>query len=87
MPRQFGPNSTTNYEIGLKTETTDRLLTFEASVFVIDWKDIQLLAQIGDFGVNTNGGSARSKGVEMTLGLNPTKELSLFANGSTSTPI
>ena len=82
VPRQFGPDSTTNYEIGLKTETTDRLLTFEASVFVIDWKDIQLLAQIGDFGVNTNGGSARSKGVEMTLGLNPTKELSLFANGS-----
>lgn len=82
VPRQFGPDTTTNYEIGVKTETSDRLLTFEASAFLIDWKDIQLLAQVEGFGVNTNGGSARSKGIEMTLGVNPTREISLFANGS-----
>lgn len=82
VPRQFGPDTTTNYELGLKTETNDRLLTFEASAFLIDWKDIQLLAQVEGFGVNTNGGSARSKGVEVTLGVNPNRNLSLFANGS-----
>ncbi len=82
VPRQFGPDTTTNYELGVKTETNDRLLTFEASAFLIDWKDIQLLAQVEGFGVNTNGGSARSKGVEVTVGVNPNRNLSLFANGS-----
>ena len=82
VPRQFGPDTTTNYEVGIKTQTNDRLLTLDASAFLIDWKDIQLLAQVEGFGVNTNGGSARSKGVEVTAGLNPSRYLSLYANGS-----
>ena len=82
VPRQFGPDTTTNYEIGLKTETPDRLLSLEASAFLIDWKDVQLLAQVEGFGVNTNGGSARSKGVEFTATVNPNRNLSLYANGS-----
>lgn len=82
VPRQFAPDSTTNYEVGLKTETDDHLLSLELTGFVIDWKDIQLLAQVEGFGVNTNGGSARSKGIEFTAGLNPSRFLSLYANGS-----
>jgi len=82
VPRQFGPDTTTNYEVGVKTQTDDHLLTAEASAFLVDWKDIQLLAQIAGFGVNTNGGSARSKGIELTLGLNPSRELSIYANGA-----
>jgi outer membrane receptor protein involved in Fe transport len=54
----------------------------DASAFRIDWKNIQLLTQIGQFGVNINGASARSSGVELTAGLHPTRELTLFANGS-----
>ena len=61
---------------------TIALLTLEASAFLIDWKDIQLLAQVEGFGVNTNGGSARSKGVEVTASVNPTRALSLYAAGS-----
>jgi len=82
VPRQFGPDTTTNYEIGLKTQTDDHLLSLEVTGFLIDWKDIQLLAQIDGFGVNANGGAARSKGIELTAGLNPTRNLSFFANGS-----
>jgi outer membrane receptor protein involved in Fe transport len=82
VPRQFAPDTTTNYEVGVKTETDDRLLALEASAFLIDWKDIQLLAQVEGFGVNTNGGAARSKGVEFTAGLNPSRFLSLYASGS-----
>jgi iron complex outermembrane receptor protein len=82
VPREFGPDTTTNYEIGVKTETPDGLLTLEASAFLIDWKDVQLLAQIEGFGVNTNGGSARSKGVEFTASVNPNRNLSLYASGS-----
>ena len=82
VPRQFGPDTTTNYEIGVKTQTADHLLSLEVTGFLIDWKAIQLLAQVGDFGVNTNGGSARSKGIEFTAGFNPSSGLSLFANGA-----
>jgi iron complex outermembrane receptor protein len=82
VPRQFGPDTTTNYEVGVKTETDDHLLSLEVSAFLIDWKDIQLLAQVDGLGVNTNGGSARSKGVELTGGVNPSRYLSFYASGS-----
>lgn len=82
VPRTFGPDTTTNYEVGVKTETDDHLLSLEAAAFIIDWKDIQLLAQIDNLGVNVNGGAARSKGVEFTAGLNPNRSLSLYATGS-----
>jgi len=38
--------------------------------------------QIGQFGVNINGATARSSGVELTAGVHPARGLSLFANGS-----
>ena len=82
VPRQFGPDTTINYEIGVKTQSSDHLVSAEFTAFLIDWKKIQLLAQVQGFGVNVNGGSARSKGVEFTAGLNPTHGLSLYANGS-----
>ena len=82
VPRHFDPDTTTNYEIGLKTHTADNLFSLDIAAFRIDWDDIQLLVQIGEFGVNINGGSARSTGVELTAGFNPTRNLSFFANGS-----
>ena len=82
VPRHFAPDTTTNYEVGVKTETDDHLLSLELSAFLIDWKDIQLLVQIEGLGVNTNGGQARSKGLEFTAGLNPSRFLSLYATGS-----
>ena len=80
--RHFNPDTTINYELGLKTETSDHLLSLELTGFLIDWKNIQLLAQIAGFGINANGSKARSQGIEFTAGLNPTRGLSLYANGS-----
>jgi iron complex outermembrane receptor protein len=82
VPRQFGPDTTTNYEVGIKTRTDNNLLSLDLSAFRIDWKNIQLLVQIGQFGVNINGASARSSGVELTAGIHPARGLSFFANGS-----
>jgi len=82
VPFQFKPDTTTNYEVGLKTRTDDNLFSFDVSLFRIDWKNIQLLVQIGQFGVNINGATARSSGVELTAGVHPARGLSLFANGS-----
>jgi outer membrane receptor protein involved in Fe transport len=82
VPRSFGPDTTTNYEVGIKSETAGHRLAFEVTAFMIDWKDIQLLAQVENFGVNTNGGSARSKGIEFNVSVRPVPELSLYANGA-----
>ncbi|WP_051531625.1 TonB-dependent receptor [Sphingomonas sp. URHD0057] len=82
VPREFGPDSTTNYEVGVKTQTADHLLSLEVTAFQIDWKDVQLLVQIAGIGVNANGDGARSKGIEFTAGANPSRFLSLYANGS-----
>jgi iron complex outermembrane receptor protein len=82
VPRQFGPDTTTNYEVGVKTRTDDGRLSAEISAFLVNWKDIQLLAQVEGFGVNTNGGSARSKGVEATVDFRPIRNLNLYANGA-----
>jgi iron complex outermembrane receptor protein len=82
VPRQFGPDTTINYEVGLKTQSADHRLSLELTAFLIDWKKIQVLAQVEGFGVNANGGSARSKGFEVAAGYNPTTDLSLYANGS-----
>jgi outer membrane receptor protein involved in Fe transport len=82
VPFQFAPDTTTNYEVGIKTHSDDNLFSLDVSAFRIDWKKIQLLVQIGQFGVNINGASARSSGVEVTAGLHPMRGLSLYANGS-----
>jgi iron complex outermembrane recepter protein len=82
VPRTFGPDTTTNYEIGVKSESADHRFAFELTGFLIDWKDIQLLAQVDNLGVNTNGGSARSKGVEFNFSARPIPHLSLYANGA-----
>ena len=34
--------------MGVKTQTTDHLLSLDVTAFLIDWKNIQLLAQIED---------------------------------------
>ncbi|MFZ0269235.1 TonB-dependent receptor [Caulobacter sp.] len=82
VPRQFGADTTTNYELGVKSELLDRKLSIELTGFLIDWKNVQLLADVGGFAVNTNGGSARSKGVELALIARPTRGLTLGANGA-----
>lgn len=82
VPRQFGPDTTISYEAGVKTQTDDNRLSAEISAFLVDWKNIQLLAQVEGFGINTNGGSARSKGFEATIGYKPLRNLNLYANGA-----
>jgi iron complex outermembrane receptor protein len=82
VPHQFGPDTTTNYEVGIKSDLLDHKLSLELAGFYIDWRKIQLLTTVNDFGVNVNGGKARSKGVEFSATLTPVKGLTLGANGA-----
>ncbi|HEX4713212.1 TonB-dependent receptor [Phenylobacterium sp.] len=82
VPRTFQSDSIINYEAGMKADAFDRSVSLELTAFYITWDHIQLLANVGGFGVNTNGGSAESKGVEGAVTYVPTQGLTLSANGA-----
>lgn len=60
------PDKTVNYELGLHSQFGDSVL-FNASLFYIDWDDIQVadVTANGGLPILTNGNSARSQGIEM----------------------
>lgn len=78
----YGSDSLISYELGLKAETVDRTFSIDITAFHIDWKDIQVFGQVNDFGVNFNGGKAKSDGVEFTTTLRPAQGLSFSLNGA-----
>lgn len=71
-PPTYNPDKTYNYEVGLKGKALDKKLTFDLSIYHIDWKNIQLQLRTPTlliyFG---NGGQAKSEGVELTLSVKP----------------
>lgn len=81
-PATYDSDSVMSYEAGLKTQTADGRWSLDLSAFHIKWKDIQLLAVVNNFGVNTNGAGATADGVEITAGWRPLRGLRLSANGT-----
>ncbi len=82
VPRTFASDSIINYEAGIKSDFLDKSLSLELTAFYITWSKIQLLADVDGLGVNTNGGSAESKGVEGSFVYIPTPGLTLSGNGA-----
>lgn len=78
----FHSDSIVSYEAGVKAETRDHRFSIDASAFHIDWKNIQLFALVDGFGVNTNGSSAKSDGVEFTAAARPVPGLDVSLNGA-----
>jgi outer membrane receptor protein involved in Fe transport len=76
---QYGPDTTKNVEIGIRTDLFDRMLTFNFNVFHIKWQGIQVDSStvFGATGITVNGGGARSKGFETSFQLRPVSELSI----------
>ncbi|MDP9008734.1 MAG: TonB-dependent receptor [Pseudomonadota bacterium] len=82
VPRQYGSDKTTNVELGVRSTQLDGLLSIDVAAFHIDWRDIQLLNIVSGFGVNGNGGKARSQGLEWTFGYVPLHGLTLSWTGA-----
>ena len=84
FPTEFNSDTLVSYEIGFRTQTADRSLALDGSVYYIDWDDILILSTAnsaaGPVGVNSNGGRARVKGAELTATVLPTRGLSVIAN-------
>src|SRR5579871_741606 len=60
------PDTTRNYELGLRSAWFDKRLTFNGDVYYIKWRDIRV-STVNQFGENylTNGTGAVSSGVEL----------------------
>ena len=82
LPLTFNSSSTTNYELGVKGSTDEGRINYDVDVFDIEWKDIQLEAVFGNFAGITNGGTARSRGLEGSFTYRPIKELTLMLNAA-----
>ena len=81
-PRTYESDTVLSYELGYKTISSDGTLSFDVSAFHIKWDDIQLLASVNGFGVNTNGVGATSEGLELTASVRPAKGWRISANGA-----
>ena len=90
LPEQnkpFKPEKVWNYEVGYKSEWWDHKALLNASVFYLDWKDLQsevnYLAVPGDISsavqVTENAASAKSKGAELEVQLRPIRPLTMGA--------
>jgi iron complex outermembrane receptor protein len=79
VPLFFGPDKTQNYEVGTKAELLDHRLSIDASVYYIDWKDIQIVLTDPSTGYvfNQNGSRAKSQGIELTVEARPVKGLKI----------
>jgi outer membrane receptor protein involved in Fe transport len=75
----FDPDTTENYEIGIKGEAFGRALSFDMSLYYIDWKDIQLqlIDPVAQAAVYVNASRAKSQGVELSLQSQPLRGLTL----------
>ncbi|WP_022683847.1 TonB-dependent receptor [Sphingobium bisphenolivorans] len=76
---QYGPDTTKNAEIGIRTQFFDRKLTFNFNVFQIKWDGIQVDSATlnGIVGITVNGGKAKSEGFETSFQVKPVTGLSI----------
>ena len=81
VPCEFNADTSENYEIGFKGTLLDRTISFDASLYSIDWKDIQITLFDPTFGVTyeDNAGSAASQGVELSIEARPLGGLTVAA--------
>jgi len=82
VPTSYQSDSTTNYELGTRTILWDNRFAIDIAAFMIHWKKIQLLEVVNNFGINANGGTAESKGVEWTFALTPLNGLNFALTGA-----
>jgi outer membrane receptor protein involved in Fe transport len=79
-PSQYEPDKTENYELGVKGDLLDHTISVDASVYYINWKDIQLqLLTPTGLGYTGNASGAKSQGVELSVESRPLSGLMIAA--------
>jgi len=68
VPTEFNSDKTRNYEIGLKGDFLNRTLSIDTSLYHIAWNNIQInLVTPDGLSYTSNGGDAKSDGVEVSV--------------------
>jgi outer membrane receptor protein involved in Fe transport len=67
----FDADTAVSYDLGIKGSAFDQVLSFDASLYRIDWKDMQIGLLAGGLPYIDNGAESRSQGVELTLAWRP----------------
>jgi iron complex outermembrane receptor protein len=84
LPATYKPDTTVDYEVGIKADLLGHSLTVDMSAYYINWKDIQIeLVNPQTYGVYfVNGGGAKSQGLEFALTAHPTTALKVSVVGA-----
>jgi outer membrane receptor protein involved in Fe transport len=82
VPLAYDSDELTSYEVGYKRSSSDGRLALDVSAYFLDWEDIQLFTVVDGFGVNANGGTAESKGLEFSASYLAAEGLTLALNGA-----
>jgi len=63
------PDTTTNYELGLRTSLFDHRLSLNGSIYRIVWEDVQVpgFTPFSSENITVNGGEAESTGIELSF--------------------
>jgi iron complex outermembrane receptor protein len=75
----FQPETLDAYELGLKSDLLDRRVRLNAAVFDYEYKDIQVAQDVFGGYNTTNGGKARSYGIDLDLTAAVTSALHITA--------
>ncbi len=80
----FGPDTTTNYEVGFKSSWLGGDFTLNGALYLVEWTDPQLgTATIkGNIPVDINALGAESTGAELSFDWRATDQLSIRGSGS-----
>jgi outer membrane receptor protein involved in Fe transport len=81
-PRTYDSDSLTSYEFGYKTTASNGKFSLDVATYFLDWDDVQLFVRSNGIGVNANGSTAESKGVEFAASFYPRDGLTLSLNGA-----
>ena len=79
LPCHFLPDTTHDYEVGMKDSLLDHRLVLDGSIFYMPWKNIQLPYNppCGCASTVINAGDAKSEGVELKVETRPMSNLTV----------
>jgi len=84
IPRHYAPDSLWNYEIGLKSQSDDDRIVFNATFYQIDWSNMQSISKdkTGAFQFIANAGDVRIRGIESNVIFSPNDNLKVTVGGA-----
>ncbi|APZ98522.1 hypothetical protein BWQ93_08450 [Sphingopyxis sp. QXT-31] len=82
LPLTFESDTTKNFEVGTRFDLIDKTLSVDVTAFHIDWDNVQarLFTPTTFNAYTVNGGGADVDGVEISLTLRPTRNLTFASN-------